>query len=636
MGKKRNARSKKLPVRGMVYFIGAGPGDPELITIRGNKIIKTADLIIYAGSLVNPLILADARADARIMDSSSLTLHEIAGALVKAARQGKTVARVHTGDPSVYGAIAEQIAVLKKEKIPHEVIPGVSSAFAAAASLKKEFTVPGVSQTLIMSRRAGRTSVPERESLASLAAHRSSMAIFLSVNMLEEAVRELIDGGYPQDTPAAVVYRASWPDETVIRGKLSTIAAKVGKEKIRRQAIILVGDVLGETIGEPSRLYASEFKHGFRPAIKGNKNRTAVIAVTRDGAAIGRTILNSIRDAYLFLPEALHKECKGSRISYYDSLAETMEMLFQTRTRVVCIMAAGIAVRMIAPCVKSKWEDPAVVVIDDRGKHVISLLSGHWGGANELAQKLAKLLNGTCVITTASDVRGFPALDLLIKRLGSDGFSKKTLRKIQTNMIGGRPTGFYPAQLRALPGMEEHDNLSFYNSVDELCASGCSAGVVFSHETPSRYAVNERFLFAHPKDIVVGIGCNRGVSAREISESLGTVLNNRGLPLSAIRLMCTSAVKKDEKGLITFAQEQGIPLRFFSPAELNSVPVPSKESPVARRVLGVQGVAEPAAILGSQRGELILNKVKTKNITLALARMAFAVLIRESREDARE
>ena len=193
--------SKKTSAAGRVCFIGAGPGDPELLTIKGRAVLSRADLIVYAGSLVNPAMLTCAKKSARTLDSASMTLQEITDAMVRAARQGQLVARLHSGDPSIYGAIAEQMEILQQKNVAYDVIPGVTAAFAAAAALKKEFTVPGFSQTLIITRRAGRTPVPEKEALASLAAHRASMAIYLSTGMLDDTIQELrsrrLSGGYP-------------------------------------------------------------------------------------------------------------------------------------------------------------------------------------------------------------------------------------------------------------------------------------------------------------------------------------------------------------------------------------------------------------------------------------------------------
>jgi precorrin-4 C11-methyltransferase len=624
-------KSKRLSKKtGRVFFVGAGPGDPELLTVKGQRLLSRADVIIYAGSLVNPAVLSCAKKNVRTLDSASMTLQEITAEMVRAARHGNLVVRLHSGEPSLYGAIAEQMDILRKKNVPYAVVPGVTAAFAAAAALRKEFTVPGFSQTLIITRRAGRTPVPEKEALAALAAHRASMAIYLSTGMLDDTTRELVAGGYPEDTPAAVVYRASWPDETVVRGTLATIAAKVKQINIKRQALILVGDAVGENKGERSKLYAEDFSHGYRRQKQKKRTGTAVIAVTKDGAKIGKKIADSISGARLFLPAAMKDARRGrTNIIYYTSLQETMRAVFSSCAQIICIMAAGIAVRMIAPCVASKWDDPAVAVLDDQGKNIISLLSGHWGGANKLARDLAHMLNARCVITTASDTREMPALDVIIQQLGCGEFSKEELKKVQAAMIAGNPVGFYPAELRLLPGMEGHGNLFFYDCPEELFASGCRAGILFSHDRIVPAKKTGHFLFIHPRDLAAGIGCNRGVTARDMQAAVEKQFRKIKLPFAALHCIATIAEKRHEQGLLRFARSNGLPLRFYNAAQLNSIVIPSAESVHARRALGVQGVAEPAALLAAQGGELLMKKVKLGGLTLALARVSFARLIAE-------
>jgi len=245
-----------------VAFVGAGPGDPGLITLTGRRLLDEADLIVFAGSLVNPALLEGVKAE--VHDSAPLTLAEIVGLLIGGYRAGQRVVRLHTGDPSIFGAIREQMAVLDREAVPCRVVPGVSSAFAAAASLQVELTAPEISQTVILTRQAGRTPVPERESLRRLAAARATMCIFLSVSMLETVVAELLAGGYPPDTPAAVVEKASWPEERKVRGVLADIAQRVGAAGIRKTAMILVGQALGPDPAAVSRLYAGDFSHEYR------------------------------------------------------------------------------------------------------------------------------------------------------------------------------------------------------------------------------------------------------------------------------------------------------------------------------------------------------------------------------------
>lgn len=249
----------------MIYFIGAGPGAPDLITLRGAELLRRAGLIVYAGSLVNPALLDYAPQGCEVYDSALMTLDEVMEKLLDGEKRGLTTVRLHTGDPSLYGAIREQMDRLRAEGVEFSVVPGVSSFCAAAAAIPAEYTLPGVSQTLIISRMEGRTPVPAREGIRSLAAHGASMVLFLSSAMLKELASELIAGGYPPETPAALVYKASWPDERVLRGPLASIPAMAEEAGISKTALVLVGGFLGDDY-DLSRLYDASFSHGCRRA----------------------------------------------------------------------------------------------------------------------------------------------------------------------------------------------------------------------------------------------------------------------------------------------------------------------------------------------------------------------------------
>lgn len=248
-----------------VYIVGAGPGDPELITVKGRRLLEEADVIIYAGSLVPKALLGYANEKCEIYNSATMSLPEVLAVIEKSVGEGKQVVRLHTGDPSLYGAIQEQMDALREKGIDYEVVPGVSSFLATAAALKQEYTLPGVTQTVIITRNEGRTAVPNRESLRSLAAHKATMCIFLSISMLDEVVAELIAGGYEPDTPIAIVQRASWPEQRIFRATLSTICEEIKGKGVDRTSMIVVSHVLGSDY-ELSRLYAPEFSHGFRKA----------------------------------------------------------------------------------------------------------------------------------------------------------------------------------------------------------------------------------------------------------------------------------------------------------------------------------------------------------------------------------
>ena len=248
----------------MVYFIGVGPGDPELLTIKGKKIIDSADVIIYAGSLVNREVLKDIKSGAKVYNSATMHLEEVIEVMKEAEKKNLMTARVHTGDPAIFGAHREQMDALEREGIEFCVIPGVSSFVAAAAALKKEYTLPEVTQSIILTRMEGRTPMPEKESIEAFAKHQATMVIFLSANRIEELVEQL-QTSYPVDTPIALVYKASWPEEKMIQGNLGNIVELVRKANITKTGLIVVGRFLGDQHAL-SKLYDKHFSHEYREA----------------------------------------------------------------------------------------------------------------------------------------------------------------------------------------------------------------------------------------------------------------------------------------------------------------------------------------------------------------------------------
>ncbi len=249
----------------MIYFIGAGPGAADLITVRGAKLLEQADVIIYAGSLVNPALLDYAKAGCKIYDSAKMTLEEVIEVMKE--NKGSEIVRLHTGDPCIYGAIREQMDILDKLGMEYESVPGVSSFIGAAAALNAEFTLPNVSQTVILTRMAGRTPVPEKEEISRLAAHGATMVVFLTSTMLNELSERLIEGGYAPDSPAAIVYKATWPDQKVVRTTVENIGKAAEENGINKMALIMVGGFLGSEY-ERSKLYDPTFTHLFREATK--------------------------------------------------------------------------------------------------------------------------------------------------------------------------------------------------------------------------------------------------------------------------------------------------------------------------------------------------------------------------------
>ena len=252
----------------MIHFVGAGSGAADLITVRGKKLLEEADVIIYAGSLVNPQLLDYKKEDCAVYNSAKMTLEEVLDVMFAAEAEGKTTVRLHTGDPCIYGAIREQMDVLDEKGIAYDYCPGVSSFCGAASALNLEYTLPDVSQTVIITRMAGRTPVPEKEEIASLAAHHATMVIFLSTGMLEKLSERLIAGGYTADTPAAIVYKATWEDEKAFVCTVGTLSETARKNQITKTALMIIGDVVTHSHYNRSELYNPAFTTEFREAVK--------------------------------------------------------------------------------------------------------------------------------------------------------------------------------------------------------------------------------------------------------------------------------------------------------------------------------------------------------------------------------
>ena len=250
----------------MVHFVGAGPGAVDLITVRGQKLLQEADVVIFAGSLVNPALLSMTKEGCEIHDSAKMTLEDVIDVIRKAEKKGLTTVRLHTGDPAIYGAIREQMDLLDEDDIAYDSTPGVSSFFGAASALNLEYTLPGVSQSVIITRMEGRTPMPEKESIQSFASHHATMVVFLSSSLLEELSRRLVEGGYSADTPAAIVYKATWPDEEKYICTVGTLAETAAKHNITKTALMIIGDSVAHNSYDRSKLYDPGFSTEFRKA----------------------------------------------------------------------------------------------------------------------------------------------------------------------------------------------------------------------------------------------------------------------------------------------------------------------------------------------------------------------------------
>ncbi len=588
-----------------VYFIGAGPGDPDLITVRGRDLVGRADLVLYAGSLVPAKVVDCAKPGAAVADSAGLSLDETHALMLEAVRKGGLVARVHTGDPSLFGSVREQTALLDRDGVTWAIIPGVTAAFAAAARAGVSFTVPETTQSLIITRLHGRTPVPESERLSELARHGSSVAVYLSADKAGELTAELRLAGLAENTVIVIGHKVGHPREEIIRTTLGGLEQSVQAGNITRQAVFLV--LPGETAPQKqSRLYAASFGHGFRLAERPQTwPRMAIYAMTSWGLALAGRIA-AMAPADLFAASRLAEgEVRG-----FERIADQVRANFPLYHAHVFVAATGIVVRSIAPLLQSKTTDPAVVVCDQDGEHVVSLLSGHLGGANDLARRIAAHLGGRPVITTATDTAGKPAIDTLAQNRNC-AIADPT-RIVNVNAVlaeGGRVTVHDPENRLDLCGDAQMKDS--FELVDDP-----EAEVLVSWKV-----VPGPGLILHPRCLCAGIGCRRGVSKEEILRALAQVMVENELAPASLAMLASVDVKADEEGLLEAGRELGLPLEFFAGSVLDDTQVPNPSERV-REKIGVGSVCEAASVQAalkmSPRTRLIVPKTISGNVTVAV------------------
>ncbi len=608
-----------------VTFAGAGPGAPDLLTLRAAAAIRDADVIVYAGSLVNPAVLTKARAKCKLVDSSSLALPEILKTMIAAARSGKRVLRLHTGDPALYGAIAEQMAGLRAAGISYQVIPGVTSALAAAAELGVELTLPGASQTVIMTRRAGRTPVPKGQDIQSLAAHQATMALFLSVDEIGAVVSELRKGGFPANTPAAAIYRASWPDQKIVRAPLSSLAQKVKAAGFKRQTMVLVGRAL-EGNGEKSLLYDPAFTHGYRktqPELAALPDSTeqerflgkvAVYALTKAGCCLAKRMAAQTR-WQLFCSKKYAKPRPGLQIFEPEKFVRIVEANWAAFDGHVFIMSSGIVVRKIAGLLSNKTTDPAVVVCDENATHSISLLGGHIAGANRLAAHVADLVGAAPVITTATDAQGLPAFDEISARMGWHIENPETIKLLNGLLPAAKPVAaVWPKQILARFYAKQPS--VHYLAPGAALPAKCRGATVLDAPMPPK-STGKPVLRVSRLPIVVGLGFNKGVSAQTLESAVSEALKEFAAPDSVVRAIATIDLKKHDPALAAFASRKAWPVQCHRASALAQVRAPNPSETV-NKAIGTPSVCEAAAILSSS-GRLIMPKRKFCEVTVALA-----------------
>ena len=637
----------------MVHFVGAGPGACDLITVRGMNRIKEADVIIYAGSLVNPELLSYAKADCKIYNSAHMTLDAVVDVMREAEAAGKGTVRLHTGDPSVYGAIREQMDLLDEYGIAYDVCPGVSAVFGAAASLACEYTLPDVTQTLILTRAEGKTPVPEKENLRSLAAHRASLVLYLSSGLARKVRQELLIGGYAEDTPVAVVYKATWPEEKIIRTTLAKLLEDMEAAGITKTALIIVSPALG-SIYEKSKLYdaafATEYRGATEIALPAGIRRVLLITCSVRGYATMQKLAKKLEN--ISGAEIIAKvKCEAlPEVSMKETVKACVDEYFEQVDAIVFVTASGIAVRSVAEHLTHKSKDPAIVCMDECSKHVISLVSGHAGGANALTQMLADVMWATPVITTATDVEGQFSIDDYAREhnLVVTDWAKAKAISAEVLATGAKPAWVDEAEV----SQEEEKNAcgickeqkSTGIDVGKIENDGCENEIgvqklqIGSHQvviTPQDVSVDAQTLQLIPRCIVAGVGCKKGIPVDKIEHAVQDAFAKAGLRMEALCAVASIDLKKEEAGLLEFCETRNVPFETYAAEELQAVPGTYSASEFVSGVTGVDNVCERSAVkyasehgmnqgerlLGRQakHGELLLRKQAYGGVTVALA-----------------
>ncbi len=632
----------------MVYFVGAGTGAADLITVRGERLLRQADVVIYAGSLVNPQLLALAKEGCDIYNSATLTLEEVLEIMKNAEAQGRTTVRLHSGEPSIYGAVREQMDELEQLGISYESCPGVTACFGAAASLNLEYTLPGISQSLIITRMEGKTEVPQEESIESLAVHQASMAIYLSAGMIKELRERLIIGGYPEKTPAALVYKATWPEEESYLCTVGTLYDTAQKHGITKTALILVGEAISHCHYQKSRLYAPDFSTGFRQAKRESidtnnfpqkgqahkpkeRQRLSVISFTENGSSLSLHLVRKLSgetgiEITLYTGSAACAKMqegmeKTQHPLYVKNTGTWARKQLQEKNAILFIGACGIAVRAVAPYLTDKLKDAPVLVMDEKGQHIIPLLSGHMGGGNELARFLAKILGAEPVITTATDLNGKFAVDVFARKnklqiANKDGIARvsaKALRgeEITMSIEDGhddcwqRGTGTVPPGVHIVPYPPTE-------AVDVLVASQKDS--------------SEPAIWLKPKEYVLGFGCKKGKKAEEIAAFILQKLDEAGISKARIAVLSSISQKQQEPGIVSWCQKEGIPFITYTAEELRQTKGEFRSSAFVEEQVGVDNVCERAALrFCGPGGKLVLEKCAKDGMTIAIAKRKWMV-----------
>jgi precorrin-4 C11-methyltransferase len=585
-------------------------------------VLESAGLVLYADSLVDPRMLDLVPESAQARGTSGMTLDPIVARMVEAARRGEVVARVHSGDAGVYGAVAEQLVRLEEAGVPWEIVPGVPSPMAAAAALGCEMTVPGVTQSIVFCRVAGRTPMPDGQDLRAHARPGVSLCVFLSAGYGAELVSALRSGGVDDDTPAVIAEKVSWPDERISWGTVADVEQRLRDLGVRRHALVLVGPAFARASTRlRSSLYSPDHAHVFRPSGEGAATRdrgsVVVYAITAAGASVAGRIASALPEARVHLPARLAASVPGA-VAEDASARAVVARLMGGAGSVVLVMATGAAVRLAAPHLEDKLRDPSVVAVDDRARFAVPLAGAHAGGGNALARRVAAAVGAVPVVTTASDGRPWPALDDLAAHRGWRVEDARQLAHAGAALLDGDPVallqecgeplelaGTWPASLRRV------------DDLDALRGASARAAIVITDRTVES---RDGWLLLRPPSLVLGVGCEAGVSRDELLSAIDAALHDAGLSPLSVGVVATLDRKTAEPALEALCAERAWALEGHDAATLRTVAVPTPSS-VVEQAVGTPSVSEAAALRTAGEGAvLLLAKQVHGRVTVAVAR----------------
>ena len=620
-----------------VTIVGAGPGAVDLITVRGRHALEHADVVLYAGSLVNPEHLAFCPPACQCRDSASLSLAEQVDFMAQAALAGKKVVRLHTGDPALYGAINEQILLLAQRGVPVNIVAGVSSVFGAAAALGCELTSPEVSQSVVLTRTAGRTPMPAAEDAAAFARTGATLVFFLSAGKAAELMQHLQQaGGLAPTTPAAAVYRATWQDECIVRGTVADLAQRIEQAGFKRQALLFVGQALAvQPVQAASHLYAADFSHGYRNHLPAEafQGQCALYACTAGGLARAYDLAAGLgMPCQIFCTQSVLEKAAARSTAQpaprscaqpiplaRGGLGAAVAQAWQHYDAHIFLCATGIAVRAISPLLQHKSADPAVLACAESGAFCISLVSGHLGGANRLAQRVARITGGQAIISTATDGHDLPAFDAIAAAKQARVLNPDALRRSNAALLAGEAIDFCGD-----PALFEH----FFARVPHIrfvqAPEQCRAAVAVLWDAPEGLCPAETVLHISSRAFALGTGCRAAVPPALFAARAQAFLAAHNLVPEQIACLASCDRKREEPAMLALAQAWKIPFVCYTAASLAAVPVPQPSALVQQKI-GTPSVSEAAALLAAgypRCTRLAVGKSKDVDATFALARLA--------------